>query len=161
MFHASCLVHFMFVVSDCTRNPRGGEDKLQYVSQYASAHSMFTQWLYQLKEDVSQNMSPSLGSLWLISLTCWNHLWHCIRVFSSSPADHSVCTCLRQDQSLLYQDTLATSPKSDNLSSARKGCTGHHLHRVCVLPAQSSGLESRSTVKACPWQVTHTVIAIG
>lgn len=68
---------------------------------------------------------------------------------------------LRQDQSLLYQDTLATSPKSDDLSNAQKGrelCAGHHLHRVCVLPAQSSGLESRSTVKACPWQVTHTVI---
>lgn len=62
---------------------------------------------------------------------------------------------LRQDQSLLYQDMLTMCPKSDGLFSARRGrepCAGHHLHRVCVLPAQSPVTRARVS-PALAWRV--------
>lgn len=134
MFHASCLVHFMFVVSDYTRNPRGRGQTLVCESVCQCTLSVHTVTQSSERRCLSEHVPiikklvTNFLDLLKPSLTlCMGFLLVTSRPF---------CFILRQDQSLLYQDMLATSPKSDGLFSARRGrepCAGHHLHRVCVL----------------------------
>lgn len=135
MFHASRLVHFMFVISDYCRNPRGrGQTSVcESVCQCTLSVHTVTQSSERrcLSEHVPiiKKLVTNFLDLLKPSLTlCMGFL-----LVTSRP----LCLyILRQDQSLLYQDMLATSPKSDGLVSARRRrepCAGHHLHRVCVL----------------------------
>lgn len=129
---ALCILCLLYQI---TPGIQEGEDKLQYVSQYISAHSMFTVTQSSERRCLSEHV-PIIKKLVTNSLDLLKPSLTLCTGFLLVTSRPFCLYILRQDQSLLYRDMVATSPKSDSLFSARRGrepCAGHHLHRVCVL----------------------------